>query len=77
MDVRYVIDFYKGAQAANVRGRGPISIFLDVRPAADSYQAVTDRLSVFYRTFIGKVPFSMQRVVGSPNPNPTANPNSK
>lgn len=46
-------------------GRGPISIFLDVRPAVDSHQAVFDRMSVYYRQFMGKVPFAVQLPVGS------------
>ena len=67
-DVRYVIDFYKGAQPVGVIGRGPISIFLDVRPAIDSHQAIFDRLSVYYRQFMGRVPFAVQLPVGSAQP---------
>ena len=59
-DVRYVIDFYKGAQATSV-DQAPFSIFLDVRPALDSYQAVIDRACVYYRQFTGKAPFVTQR----------------
>ena len=44
-EVRYVIDFYKGASKPNAA----ISIFLDVRPALDSPEAVVDVLSNFYR----------------------------
>jgi len=44
-EVRYVIDFYKGASKPNAA----ISIFLDVRPALDSPEAVIDVLSNFYR----------------------------
>lgn len=43
-EVRYVIDFYEGrretAQAV------PVSIYLDVRPALDSFTAVFDRIHV-------------------------------
>lgn len=66
-DVRYVIDFYKGAQATSV-DQAPFSIFLDVRPALDSYQAVVDRTCVYYRQVIGKSPFVTHRpAVGSPS----------
>ena len=44
-EVRYVIDFYKGASKPNAA----ISIFLDIRPALDSPEAVIDVLSNFYR----------------------------
>ena len=43
--MRYVIDFYKGANTPNAA----ISIFLDVRPAIDSPQALHDVMSNFYR----------------------------
>jgi hypothetical protein len=35
-----------------------MSIYLDVRPAVDSYQAVLDRLSVFYRESTGRPAFA-------------------
>ena len=44
-EVRYVIDFYKGAPVHGV----PVSIYLDVRPACDSSSAIIDRLSRYYR----------------------------
>ena len=44
-DVRYVIDFYKGASHPN----SPVSIFLDVRPAVDSLSAIVDIISFEYR----------------------------
>ena len=50
-DVRYVIDFYKGAQpTGTLPGRG-IYMYLDVRPALDSPSAVIDRASVAFRQF--------------------------
>lgn len=57
-DVRYIIDFYKGQQSRNPREQVPMSIYLDVRPAVDSYQAVLDRLSVFYRESTGRPAFA-------------------
>ncbi|GAX78873.1 hypothetical protein CEUSTIGMA_g6312.t1 [Chlamydomonas eustigma] len=42
-EVRYVIDFYNGAP----QGSGaPVAMFLDVRPALDSLEAVWDRLTL-------------------------------
>ena len=40
-EVRYVIDFYSGAAAAGAEGTG---MYLDVRPALDSFGAAVDRL---------------------------------
>jgi Cytochrome c/c1 heme lyase len=57
-EVRYIIDFYKGQQSKNPREHVPMSIYLDVRPAVDSYQAVLDRLSVFYRESTGRPAFA-------------------
>jgi cytochrome c heme-lyase len=40
-DVRYVIDFYSGMPM----GPGsPVAMFLDVRPALDSFEALYDRV---------------------------------
>ena len=69
-EVRYVIDFYTGAKPQLVEGRAPISIYLDVRPALDSYQALADRLSVQYRTFLGKPSLTMERSPPPPVPAP-------
>jgi cytochrome c heme-lyase len=52
-DVRYVIDFYKGKPTPFA----PISIYMDVRPALDSPQAVFDRVSVGVRELLGKGTF--------------------
>ena len=48
--MRYVIDFYRGAQTNK---QAAMSIFLDVRPAVDSYQAVVDRASHDVRQWFG------------------------
>ena len=58
-DVRYIIDFYQGPRPTS-SDQAPFSIFLDVRPALDSYQAVVDRMSVYYRQSTGKAPFVVQ-----------------
>jgi cytochrome c heme-lyase len=47
-EVIYIIDFYKGASRPNAA----ISIFLDVRPAIDSPQALFDVMSNIYRNEI-------------------------
>ena len=48
--VRYVIDFYKGAtkviETPAGRQEAPVSIYLDVRPALDSVEALVDRVSM-------------------------------
>mmetsp|Transcript_36390 Transcript_36390/g.34414 ORF Transcript_36390/g.34414 Transcript_36390/m.34414 type:complete len:249 (-) Transcript_36390:129-875(-) len=67
-DVRYVIDFYKGHAAQ----QGQVSIFLDVRPAIDSYQSVLDRVSVQFRSIWGKSPFP--RVTATPANTPAPIP---
>lgn len=41
VEVRYVIDFYSGAATAGAEGTG---MYLDVRPALDSFGAAVDRL---------------------------------
>ena len=49
-----MIDFYKGADRVSPSGTAaPISIFLDVRPALDSFPAVIDRLYVSAAEAIG------------------------
>jgi len=49
-----VIDFYKGADKISPSGSAsPISIFLDVRPALDSFSAVIDRLYVGAAEVVG------------------------
>lgn len=47
-DVRYVIDFYKGKEKGKSAAgpTAPISIYLDVRPALDSPQALFNRVYV-------------------------------
>jgi len=45
--VRYVIDFYTG-KATN---SAPVSYYLDVRPAVDSWQAVVDRFRMTMSTY--------------------------
>lgn len=47
-DVRYVIDFYKGKEKAKSTTEpvAPISIYLDVRPALDSPEALINRMYV-------------------------------
>ena len=71
-DVRYVIDFYKGAQPPGMLpGRAAVSMYLDVRPALDSYTAVIDRASVAYRQFLGLNPFN---TASNSKPPPPQNP---
>ena len=41
--MRYVIDFYSGAPQAGAPAAA-VAMFLDVRPALDSVEAVWDRL---------------------------------
>ena len=55
-DVRYVIDFYKGAEKPGPPGPGeaPVSIYLDVRPALDSPVALKDRMYVGLQEAMGK-----------------------
>lgn len=45
-EVRYVIDFYEGRREKHIPNEAPISIYLDVRPALDSFAAVFDRIYV-------------------------------
>ena len=45
-EVRYVIDFYEGRRENKSPNEAPISIYLDVRPALDSFSAVFDRIYV-------------------------------
>jgi hypothetical protein len=52
-EVRYVIDFYKGAEKQKQQEGAPISIFLDVRPALDSFPALVDRIYVGGRELLG------------------------
>ena len=40
MQMRYVIDFYTGVALRDK----PVSMYLDVRPALDSFDALTSRL---------------------------------
>jgi len=43
--VRYIIDFYRGTRGdSGVNGSLPVSIYLDVRPALDSFSNICDRL---------------------------------
>lgn len=51
-EVRYVIDFYKGADKSQTAG-APISIFLDIRPALDSFSALYDRVTVSIKEKLG------------------------
>jgi hypothetical protein len=46
-EVRYVIDFYEGKKSPT--STASVSMYLDVRPALDSFSAIYDRmyLSVF------------------------------
>lgn len=44
-EVRYVIDFYNAAPAPGL----PVGMYLDVRPALDSPQALADRLRMQWR----------------------------
>jgi len=46
-EVRYIIDFYSGAQPAN--NSGQVSMFMDVRPALDNWGAVVDRARMQFR----------------------------
>eukprot|EP01038_Epipyxis_sp_PR26KG_P004326 gene4326-6127_t len=48
-EVRYVIDFYKGSPGKMGTSNAPISIYLDVRPALDSFASVIDRISFEFR----------------------------
>ena len=45
-EVRYVIDFYEGRRVKGSASDAPVSIYLDVRPALDSFQALFDRIYV-------------------------------
>ena len=66
-EVRYVIDFYGGArQLPQGSNNKPVSIYLDVRPAADSVSAVVARLSFALRQRFQ--PFSLPKwcLMGSP-----------
>lgn len=66
-EVRYVIDFYSGARTPQSRQAGkPVSLYLDVRPAADSVSAVVARLSFAVRQRFQ--PFSLPKwcLMGSP-----------
>jgi Cytochrome c/c1 heme lyase len=70
VEVRYVIDFYKGAatpsSATSASAPKPISIYLDVRPAVDSYTAVFDRIYVsVYETLFGAMKFHIPHSSGS------------
>jgi cytochrome c heme-lyase len=62
-DVRYIIDFYRGAQPR--AGGAAISVYLDVRPAIDSPAAAYDRISVMFRKWknggIGLYPKELTR----------------
>lgn len=47
VQVRYVIDFYNGNPTKAPQGGGPaprVAMFIDARPALDSYGALRDRL---------------------------------
>jgi cytochrome c heme-lyase len=44
---RYVIDFYNGKE--NSGNNGLPSMYLDVRPALDDFEAVQDRVKMFFR----------------------------
>ena len=41
-----MIDFYEGRRVKGSSHEAPVSIYLDVRPALDSFQAVFDRIYV-------------------------------
>lgn len=64
-EVRYVIDFYTGARAPGNRSQ-PISIYLDVRPAADSVSAVVARLSFSVRQRFQPLSLPKWCLMGSP-----------
>ncbi len=67
-EVRYVIDFYGGARAgpsANGKSR-PVSLYLDVRPAADSVSAIVARLSFALRQRFQPLSLPRWCLMGSP-----------
>ena len=47
-EVNYVIDFYPGKAAPEEKS--PVSIFLDVRPAMDSFENFVDRVKKTFQT---------------------------
>nr|CCA27666.1 unnamed protein product [Albugo laibachii Nc14]CCA27821.1 cytochrome c1 heme lyase putative [Albugo laibachii Nc14] len=72
--VRYVIDFYNGESSSS---NGPLSVYLDVRPALDSFESVIDRVRWQFQEII--LPFSPFRGAffrdAKENPaNPSDNP---
>ena len=73
-DVRYVIDFYKGAQP--VGGRAAIAMYLDVRPALDSHTAIIDRISVAVRQALGFATTFNPAVKHAHNSSPPSQPSS-
>lgn len=55
-EVRYVIDFYRGTKSSFT----DVSMFLDVRPALDSFAAISDRISFSFRSYFA--PWSLPAV---------------
>lgn len=45
-EVRYVIDFYKGSKRNTF---SPVAIYLDVRPALDSFSSVSHVLMYYWK----------------------------
>lgn len=47
-EVRYVIDFYSGEMNPNQKANGQVGFYVDVRPALDSFQALSDRIKHYF-----------------------------
>ena len=47
-EVRYVLDFYQGKGAA--LGLGAVSVYVDARPALDSFEAAWDRVTRWFKS---------------------------
>jgi hypothetical protein len=65
-EVRYVIDFYGGARSPHYSLNRPVSIYLDVRPAADSVSAVVARLTLAFRQRFMPLSLPKSCLMGSP-----------
>jgi len=53
--MRYIIDFYTGRGESRAGSNPPLSFYLDVRPALDSWEAVRMRSELFCSKWLGKL----------------------
>lgn len=65
-EVRYVIDFYGGARSPQFNKAQPVSIYLDVRPAADTVSAIVARISFSVRQRFQPLSLPKWCLMGSP-----------